>query len=373
MCGIAGFYTTTPLDPDRARMLTSALLYYSEDRGKQSAGVYVDGQILKRATDPGKFMALPEYAALFAKPVRLVLTHTRQPTSGGRDDEHAQPFQVGAIATAHNGVISNEPYLRKKFEIENPSGVDSELVTAFVAKHGVSKLPDFFEAMQGCAAVAIVDDGRLYLARSSNPIESLYINTGNARVFAFASTQSILLNALRYLWLLPPTTRTDTLKQDQVFRVKMDDLKPASRKAAGVDLNWLDDDDRRYKFKGSNHRNRYQLASLEERKAMTALAEKEAFEMGGTIEAPTEWGYWLVLPRWGREWVSWEYGRFSKRALPEKAKPNGNGSNGHDKKSSMIWNGHKVEYHKGNWGYWESVNGSPHTKVWRSLPDPVAD
>src|SRR5882757_4969714 len=153
MCGIAGFYTTKPLDPVHARLLANALLYYSGDRGKQSAGVYVDGQVLKRAIEPAALYSSSEYLALFQNPVKLCLVHTRQPTSGGRGDTHAQPFVSGTVATIHNGIIGNEKEIREKFGIDNPSGVDSELVATFVAKHGVSKLPELFEVMQGCAAL----------------------------------------------------------------------------------------------------------------------------------------------------------------------------------------------------------------------------
>lgn len=226
MCGIAGFICRAGLEKADAHRLARALLYYASVRGDHSAGAFVDGMVAKRAIKPFDFGVSDEFDSLFPNDaVNLCMVHTRHPTSGGRGDDHAQPFVVGNVAACHNGSIVNEKELREEFGIENASGVDSELFAAFLAKHGPGKLTAMFDAMYGSAAVAAAIDGRLYLARTSNPIYTVRITVnGSKSLFAYASTGAILMDALRFAWLVPGSITPCALEAGQCYRVKDSDL-----------------------------------------------------------------------------------------------------------------------------------------------------
>jgi asparagine synthetase B (glutamine-hydrolysing) len=229
MCSIGGFISKEPIDAGIAANLCRALLYYGVDRGRQSAGVYTGGRLLKRAQDPHHFISRDDFDELFQEPVQTALVHTRQPTSGGTTDEQAHPFVIGNVAAVHNGWLTNCEELKKKFHLDKPSGVDSELVTAYIAQHGIEALPDFLKATQGSSAVAALLDNRdLYFMRDGNPIEYLYIQDGGNGILLFGSTESQVLNAGRYLWLLPPYTRTITLKNSILFKATHDGVEQLS-------------------------------------------------------------------------------------------------------------------------------------------------
>lgn len=218
MCSIGGFICSKPLDPGTAQNLASGLLWYGSVRGEQSSGVMVDGEVYKAATKPSEFISDPKFIGMFAKPPTCVLTHTRQPTSGGRGDEQAQPFVDNHTVTVHNGGIFNIKPLKERFNINKPSGVDSELITTFISAHGINELPKFMEEMMGSAAIAAYVNNKLYLARDGNPLEYLILNlSGGGSILIFASTESILMAAARYVWLLQPSIRSITLPSNSLY------------------------------------------------------------------------------------------------------------------------------------------------------------
>lgn len=341
MCGIAGFYSRVGLEPYWAKALGRAFLYYASTRGNQSGGAFVDGRIAKRATEPYKFALSDEFGALFPDDAvaHVGLFHTRQPTSGGRGDTHAQPFVNGAVATAHNGVITNEHELRVKFGIDNPSGVDSELVTSFVAKHGISKLAEFIEAMDGSAALAMVVDERLYLARHSNPLSYTYVTQADgSKVLAFASTGEILMNALRYIWLLPAGTSPSILRENQAFRVKTGELReagPAANPFVQVEYDWRGASAKHGGYEGNKYSKRVSVA---DRLALDRIAAKDAEAMGAKIELASDWGYWRVSATGTKQWFT-----YSEHLWKLDTKLTS---------TSRVY-----ERHNGRWGYWEPIEG----------------
>lgn len=226
MCSISGFVAEKPLNTYTATRLATALLFYGRDRGKQSAGVWADGRLLKKAIDPADLAETPEFFTdLFppSTPIKMALIHTRQPTCGERGDDQAQPFvgpdRVGdaPVVAIHNGMISNHEELQKRWGIEMPSGVDSELVTSFVRKFGPFKLPRFIRSMNGSAAIAVYWRGSVYLMRESNPIETFTVKLrDDSRVTVFGSTQHLIQRAIQYVWLMDCYVGTTSLKERQL-------------------------------------------------------------------------------------------------------------------------------------------------------------
>lgn len=230
MCGIAGFICSQPLPRNTARALSEALLWYSAERGQQSAGIYVNGRTLKRAIDPGSFIELSAFHNLFDKPPTVALLHTRQPTCGGLGDAQAQPFQRGGTVTIHNGMVWECSEVKAQWGIKKPSGVDSELICSFVAKLGGERLPEFLESSYTLSAVAAWHQQKLYLMRDGNPTSYTFLNLADgSRLFAFASTEGILEAALGHCWLLPSGLNIQSTSDGQLYHATPAALTPIGK------------------------------------------------------------------------------------------------------------------------------------------------
>lgn len=213
MCSIGGWIASSPLHPQTTRKLAAALLWYGMPRGEQSSGVWLDGRLLRAAKSPRELIYEDAFLNLIGDGARMCLTHTRQPTSGGRGDTDAQPFVKGPATTIHNGCISNCAELKKKFKVEKEgTEVDSAIITAIVAEHGPEALPDFVKEMRGSAATVVTVGQEMWAIRDCNPLEYLTISlTNGTTVSVFASTEPQLLDALHSVWMLEPATRSITV------------------------------------------------------------------------------------------------------------------------------------------------------------------
>lgn len=224
MCSIGGFISSQPLPADITRGLLRALLFYGEQRGSHSAGVFVNNQLIKRAVPAKEFINLDEVKAAINVEATMALIHTRFPTSGGQEDIDAHPFRFGDTTVVHNGHISNPELLRNKFALPKQTEVDSEVLAAGLHTLGPMRFLDMISEAQGSAAMAAIHEGALLLARDGNPLEYFRLTTDlgaeePCHVFAFASTESQLMNALRFCWLLPAFDRPITLMTNQLFSV----------------------------------------------------------------------------------------------------------------------------------------------------------
>jgi hypothetical protein len=241
MCGIAGFIASRPLSPAMTQSLCKALLFYSQERGEQSAGIWINNQLLKRAISADELWSSPGFLELFKETgSNLALLHTRNPTTGERGDAQAQPFYVSrpngksGVIGIHNGVCSNYQVLAKEHGVELPSGVDSELFPQVVALKGIAVLPYLVRSAYGNHAVAMLYGGRLYLCRDGNPLEVLTIRfQDDSKVSIFASTEDILLRAARFVWLLDKNFRTKSLTVRQLYQ-----LQPSGLREVGEPANY---------------------------------------------------------------------------------------------------------------------------------------
>jgi glutamine phosphoribosylpyrophosphate amidotransferase len=231
VCSIGGWISKKPLEKNVARRITTALLFYGQERGIQSGGVLIDGKLLKKAIEPYDLSQTQEYFDLFKSPVSSALVHTRQPTSGGKGDDQAQPFVINDVASIHNGWFINIQELKRRWNIQKTSGVDSELVTAFVHSYGINALPKFLRSASGSSAFAFMYKGELYLMRSGNPTAYTIIDTEDENtIFVFSSTPKILNNAIRWTWLLPPGHPIKETKEGILFHVTPENVVKKSQK-----------------------------------------------------------------------------------------------------------------------------------------------
>ena len=223
MCSISGFISSRPLSPWLTHRLCSALLFYGESRGSQSSGIYINQRLLKRAQAANTFIDDPEFLDLFSQPSAMAILHNRLPTSGGTGDEQAHPFWIGNTITVHNGGIYNCKDLKEKWNLEKPSGVDSELFCSAIHTLGIENFHKVMADVSGNAALAIIHEGELFLARDGNPLEYMQLDMtdeeGDFQLLVFGSTQSQVKDSLAHLWLLKGYRQTITLASEKIFKV----------------------------------------------------------------------------------------------------------------------------------------------------------
>ena len=251
MCSIGGFISSKPISKTSADALITAMLYYGMERGEQSAGVYMNNTLLKKAMNPFELSQTKEFDDLFLTSPSYALVHTRHPTSGGTGDKQAQPFMAGDTVTVHNGWFNNIHEIKGKWEIKKKSGVDSELVTQFIHSYGIKKLPEFLKSVSGSAAFGILYKGELYLMRDGNPTSYTTLDFGKTKVFAFASTPRMLSNALRHAWLIPGDHKIKETKEGVLYHATPDGVTGMSPKVFTKMTDWSQYRGRR--FPGHSH------------------------------------------------------------------------------------------------------------------------
>lgn len=224
MCSISGFIASRRLDPLTAHRLVAALLWYGAERGDQSSGVYANRTLVKRALAPSKFIELPEFKSIFTKRTRFALCHTRWPTSGGRGDAQAQPFQTGTTVTVHNGHVFQSKEVAKEWGLSKPSGVDSEVLCSFVDIYGALELPTLLEKTFGAFAIASLWRGKLYLIKERNPLSTAHIKVGGNDILVFGSTSDIIISAMKNCWLLHSHFSGSPIQENVLYEARPDGI-----------------------------------------------------------------------------------------------------------------------------------------------------
>ncbi|HSO94320.1 MAG TPA: amidophosphoribosyltransferase, partial [Candidatus Dormibacteraeota bacterium] len=123
--------------------LTYFGLYALQHRGQESAGIAVsDGSTMRLHKDVGLVAQAFDEAALERLPGYLGLGHTRYSTTGSNRLENAQPIlvrhaQLGIIAIAHNGNLTNAGPLRSGLEgdgVRFKTSSDTEVIAELIAE-----------------------------------------------------------------------------------------------------------------------------------------------------------------------------------------------------------------------------------------------
>ena len=122
--------------------LTYFGLYALQHRGQESAGIATsDGRSLRMHKDIGLVAQAFDQPALERLTGHLALGHTRYSTTGSNRLENAQPIvvehpQVGTMAIAHNGNLTNAETLRRNLEhdgVRFKSSSDTEVIAELLA------------------------------------------------------------------------------------------------------------------------------------------------------------------------------------------------------------------------------------------------
>ena len=152
-------------------------LYALQHRGQESAGIAAwDGRQLVHHKAMGYVADIFDRSRLVALGGSAALGHVRYSTAGSSSLINAQPVVAkthrGQLALAHNGNLVNALRLRRELEQEGAifqSTSDSEVLLHLLARSRARTLEgalvETFEAAAGAYAVALLCDGRLFVAR----------------------------------------------------------------------------------------------------------------------------------------------------------------------------------------------------------------
>lgn len=196
MCSIAGFSLSrgSVVSP---RKLSRALLVEMDVRGNQASGF-----AWQSPSGAGVFKKDVAGAQLptksMPKDAGVVVLHTRYATHGtikNMANNHPVLSPDKSISLVHNGVIYNHDIVRTHLDATLPE-VDTAVIPAILEQFG--RDADKFSMLDGDASVAWLDDAdrmTLKVARiSHSPLVIAQLADGS---FVFASTETILLNALK--------------------------------------------------------------------------------------------------------------------------------------------------------------------------------
>lgn len=207
MCGIGGFSLSnnSRINP---RKISNALLTEMDVRGNQASGYAfqskADSGVFKKDTAGSR---LPLKG--MSKSARSVILHTRYATHGtitNMANNHPVQSPDENIALVHNGVIYNHDLVRKSLDFMLPE-VDTAVIPAILQQFDMDT--NKFSMLDGDASVAWLDEndrGVLKVARISH--SPLVVAQSKDGSFFFASTETILLNALKRAGIRPVYVET---------------------------------------------------------------------------------------------------------------------------------------------------------------------
>ncbi len=220
MCGIFGFVlpTGSAVNAEQLKSAIAHLFRLSEPRGQEAGGLVFastgHADVFKRALKPTVMMrsaaykefiarqmdALPLQAGKLTAPL-AVIGHCRLVTNGVEIvPENNQPIITDATVGIHNGIVTNEAVLRRKFSqipmtLDSDSEVIFRLIDHYMATNDndlMASVRSVFDLIEGAASIACVHNARDALALATNTGSLHMAQTDGDGPMAFASERYIL-------------------------------------------------------------------------------------------------------------------------------------------------------------------------------------
>lgn len=204
MCCLFGFvdYGHKLTRKERLRLLT-ALSVASEERGTDATGIAYNldrKQIINKRP-------LPAHQMWYRVPAApsIIMGHTRMTTQGSElvnINNHPFPGITGqeSFSLAHNGVLTNDKALRKKYKLPATKvETDSYVAVQLLEQYGrinFDSLRYMAEELEGSFTITVLTDrDELYFVKGNNPL-ALY-HLPQIGLYVYASTEEILRKGLK--------------------------------------------------------------------------------------------------------------------------------------------------------------------------------
>ncbi|MHC1768574.1 MAG: amidophosphoribosyltransferase [Verrucomicrobiia bacterium] len=202
-CGVFGIYG----HPNAAE-LTYYGLYALQHRGQESAGIVAcDGGQFRVHRGMGLVPQVFDSDVLRRLTGSMAVGHTRYSTTGSSHLRNAQPLtgdcQLGQIAIAHNGNLTNAMHLREELERRGAmfqTTVDSEIILHLLAQPTLGKaennLAQTMRRLEGAYSLVIMSEHELVAVRDPYGFRPLSIGrVGDAWVVASETCAFDLIHA----------------------------------------------------------------------------------------------------------------------------------------------------------------------------------
>lgn len=201
MCGLYGFSRYGERIKDLSD-LTNSLAEQSAVRGTDATGIaFCSGGNVTIFKEPKSACRL---SFNHSDDIRAIIGHTRHSTQGSeKKNSNNHPFYAkcdnARFALAHNGVLTNDKELRKKFKlpktkIETDSYIAVQLIES--QKHlDFESIKYMAERTEGSFSYSILDDkNNIWLIKGDSPLSVLHFP--KLKIYVYASTDEILYKAL---------------------------------------------------------------------------------------------------------------------------------------------------------------------------------
>jgi amidophosphoribosyltransferase len=191
-CGLFGVFGST-----EAANLTYLGLHALQHRGQESAGIVTaDSGRLSLHRELGLVRDVFTEAMLRRLNGDRAIGHVRYSTAGGSHLKNAQPiavdYELGSLAVAHNGNLTNYEELRDRLESEGSifqTTSDSEVLVHLIAhsrqRTHIDRVADALREVQGAFSLLFLTGEHVIAVRDPHGFRPLSIGKlGNAYVFA---------------------------------------------------------------------------------------------------------------------------------------------------------------------------------------------
>jgi len=184
--------------------LTYFGLFVLQHRGQESSGISVtDGKKITTFKKMGLVSQVFDEDTIEKMTGIAAIGHNRYGTTGGSVLENAQPFQyqtnLGPMALAHNGNLSNTEILRKKILASGHSinsSSDTEIIAKIIysnpEKNWSKKITEGVKQLKGAFTLVILTQKKIYAIRDPWGIRPLVLGKLNSSGYILASESCAL-------------------------------------------------------------------------------------------------------------------------------------------------------------------------------------
>ena len=264
MCGIGGIIQLDrrKVFDEETQLNAISLLGEMEKRGTHAWGVYIEKKSgnyhtdcgVKDKTIPGELFKMPDSIGeflndngglLYLDKTHTILMHTRQETGGDPNiNVNNHPFNTKNFILAHNGIISNDRELVKKYNIETDIECDSYIIVAliqkwydegFSVKNSIIKMSEELDGGYACWLYD-KDKRKLYLFRNNrNPIQ--YYKDEDKGLLIFASEDDYIVDTYDDKEKLT-NVEVESLDINEIFELGRDGLKSIGKLKSPATTTW---------------------------------------------------------------------------------------------------------------------------------------
>lgn len=194
MCTLGGYFIYKKNSKINTQLLKDILIHINL-RGRDAFGIYntyIKKKVFSSHNEMYSFVMLNffNWDNLFLIARAIPATERKETFSLERD---TQPFVYKNCISTHNGLISNDKFLRQKYQLKTESNVDSSILPVIFTKFGV--VDSLSTLIDGSFAIASLKEDSLYLATNFMP---LYYYVEDGIVYWFSDPIVFTKNNLFY-------------------------------------------------------------------------------------------------------------------------------------------------------------------------------